>query len=128
VTAAVTRHPVAALALPVLASRFVVGWLYDASGASVLIAGLFHATHNATVNPTGFGGAVLDLPQGEVLVVVGVLVMLAAVVVVFATLAASGSRSPRRRRAPFGRTVSIRCCAASDPHRVRSRRRSAHGQ
>ena len=51
----------------------------------MLIAGLFHAAHNATVNPTGLGVAVLDLPQGEVLFVVGVLVMLAAVVVVLAT-------------------------------------------
>ncbi len=73
------------LALPLLASRFIVGWLYNASGASVLIAGLFHAAHNATVNPTGLGPAVLDLPQGEVLFVVGVLVMLASVVVVLAT-------------------------------------------
>jgi uncharacterized protein len=73
------------LLLPLGASRIVVGWLYNASGASVLIAGLFHAAHNATVNPTGLGVAVLDLPQGEVLVVVGVLVMLAAVVLVPAT-------------------------------------------
>ena len=73
------------LLLPLVASRIVVGWLYNASGASVLIAGLFHAVHNATVNPTGLAVAVLDLPQGEVLFVVGVLVVLAALVVVFAT-------------------------------------------
>ena len=73
------------LLLPLVASRIVIGWLYNASGASVLIAGLFHAAHNATVNPTGLGVAVLDLPQGEVLFVVGVLVMLAAVIVVLAT-------------------------------------------
>lgn len=73
------------LLLPLVASRIVVGWLYNASGASVLIGGLFHAMHNATVNPTGFGVAVLELPQGEVLFVVGVLVMLAAVIVVLAT-------------------------------------------
>lgn len=73
------------LLLPHVASRIVGGWLYNASGASVLIAGLFHAAHNATVNPTGLGVAVLDLPQGEVLFVVGVVVMLVAVVVVLAT-------------------------------------------
>jgi uncharacterized protein len=73
------------LLLPLVASRIVVGWLYNASGDSVLIAGLFHAMHNATVNPTGFGVAVLDLPQDDVLFVVGFLVMLAALVVVLAT-------------------------------------------
>jgi hypothetical protein len=62
----------------------------------VLIAGLFHAAHNATVNPTGLGVAVLDLPQGEVLFVVGVLVLLAAVVV--AARDASPPRVAARRR------------------------------
>jgi hypothetical protein len=73
------------LLLPLLATRFVMGWLYNASGASVLIAGLFHATHNATVNPTGLAVAVLDLPQGEVVYVTGGLVVLAAIAVVVAT-------------------------------------------
>lgn len=53
------------LLIPLVATRFVTGWLYNASGASVLIAGLFHATHNATVNPTGFAVAVLHLPRGR---------------------------------------------------------------
>ena len=43
------------LLLPHLASRFIVGWLYNGSGSSVFIAGLFHAMHNAMVNPTGLG-------------------------------------------------------------------------
>jgi hypothetical protein len=43
------------LLLPHLASRLIVGWLYNATGANVLIAGLFHASFNAIVNPTGFG-------------------------------------------------------------------------
>ena len=73
------------LLLPLVASRLVIGWLYNASGASVLIAGLFHATHNATVNPTGFAVAVLGLPQGEVLFVVSCLVLLAAVVIAIVT-------------------------------------------
>jgi membrane protease YdiL (CAAX protease family) len=73
------------LLLPLVASRIVIGWLYNASGASVLIGGLFHAMHNATVNPTGLGVAVLDLPQGEVLFLIAVFVTLAAAVVVFAT-------------------------------------------
>ena len=48
--------------LPHLASRLIVGWLYNASGASVLIAGLFHATFNSTINPSGFAVAVLEPP------------------------------------------------------------------
>jgi hypothetical protein len=55
-----TRSAVMALvlvglfALPHLASRVVVGWLYNATGGSVLIVGLFHSAHNATVGQYGF--------------------------------------------------------------------------
>lgn len=85
------------LLLPLVATRIVIGWLYNASGMSVLIGGLFHAMHNAIVNPTGLGVAVLGLPQGEALLVVGVLVMLAAVVVVFATRRRLGLPLTQRR-------------------------------
>jgi membrane protease YdiL (CAAX protease family) len=71
--------------LALLASRIMTGWLYNVGGASVLIAGLFHATFNATVNPTGFGVAVLGLPQGELVYVVGGLVVIAAATVAVAT-------------------------------------------
>jgi uncharacterized protein len=37
------------LLLPHLGSRFIVGWLYNGAGASVLMAGLFHSMHNAIV-------------------------------------------------------------------------------
>jgi membrane protease YdiL (CAAX protease family) len=72
-------------ALPHLASRVMTGWLYNGSGASVLIAGMFHAAFNATVNPHGFGVAVLELPQEELPYVVGGLVVLAGVAVAVAT-------------------------------------------
>ena len=39
------------LLLPHLASRFIVGWLYNGASSSILIAGLFHAMYNAIVNP-----------------------------------------------------------------------------
>src|SRR3954471_19580497 len=81
------------LLLPLVATRFVTGWLYNASGASVLIAGLFHATHNATVNPTGFAVAVLHLPQGEIIYVLAALVTLAAVAITIATHGRLGARS-----------------------------------
>jgi uncharacterized protein len=87
------------LLLPLVATRVVIGWLYNASGASVLIGGLFHAMHNATVNPTGLAVAVLDLPQGEVLFLTGVLVLLAGVVVAVATHGRLGLPGPRRPQA-----------------------------
>jgi uncharacterized protein len=87
------------LLLPLVATRVFIGWLYNASGASVLIGGLFHAMHNATVNPTGLAVAVLDLPQGEVLFLTGVLVLLAGVVVAVATHGRLGLPGPRRLQA-----------------------------
>lgn len=85
-------------ALPQLASRVMTGWLYNSTGASVLIAGLFHSTFNATVNPGGFAVAVLGLPQKEMAYVVGGLVVVAALVVVIATCGRLG----RGRQAPAG--------------------------
>ena len=73
------------LLLPHLASRVIVGWLYNASGASVLIAGLFHATFNSTINPTGFAVSVLELPQDEVFVVLMAIAVVAGAVVAVAT-------------------------------------------
>jgi hypothetical protein len=80
--------------LPHLASRVIIGWLYNATGASVLIGGLFHAMHNALVNPTGFAVAVLGLPQGEILVVVSGLFVVAGVLVAVVTRGRLGL--PRR--------------------------------
>lgn len=73
------------LLLPHLASRLIVGWLYNATGASVLIAGLFHAMHNAMVNPTGLGVGVLGLPQEDILVILSGLAILAGVTVAVLT-------------------------------------------
>ena len=70
--------------LPHLGSRFIVGWLYNGAGSSVLIAGLFHSMHNAIVNSTGLV-AVVGLPQFEVLVIMGGVVVLAAVIIAVAT-------------------------------------------
>jgi uncharacterized protein len=81
------------LLLPHLASRLIVGWLYNATGASVLIAGLFHASFNATVNPTGFAITVLDLPDGEAFIVLNAIVVLAGFVVAAATRGRLGYQS-----------------------------------
>lgn len=82
---ALTAALMAFLLLPHLASRLIVGWLYNAAGSSVLIAGLFHAMHNAMVNPTGLGVAILDLPQIDVLAILSGLVVLTGVLVAVAT-------------------------------------------
>jgi uncharacterized protein len=73
------------LLLPHLASRLIVGWLYNGSGSSVLIAGLFHATHNAMVNPTGLGVTVFGVPQTDILVIISGLAILVGAVIAIAT-------------------------------------------
>jgi membrane protease YdiL (CAAX protease family) len=93
-------------ALPLLASRVMTGWLYNATGSSVLVAGAFHATFNATVNPYGFGVAVLELPQEELPYVVGGLVVLAGAAVAVATRGRLGR--PVRERASPRRGVGSR--------------------
>jgi membrane protease YdiL (CAAX protease family) len=70
--------------LPHLGSRFITGWLYNGAGSSVLIAGLFHAMHNAIVNSTGLV-AVVGLPQFDVLVIMAALVVLAGAIIAIAT-------------------------------------------
>lgn len=72
------------LLLPHLGSRIITGWLYNGAGASVLIAGLFHAMHNAIVNPTGLA-AVVGMSQSEVLFIAAGLVYLAGMIIVIAT-------------------------------------------
>ena len=83
--------------LPHVASRILVAWLYNATGASVLIAGLFHATFNSTVNPTGFAIAVLGIPQEEAFVIVNLMVVLAAAAVALGTRGALGRGEGGRR-------------------------------
>jgi membrane protease YdiL (CAAX protease family) len=80
-----------------LASRLIVGWLYNATGSSVLIGAIFHATFNSTVNKPGLGVAVLDLPQDDVLGIVTGLVLLAAVAIAVVTRGRLG-KNPQRVR------------------------------
>ena len=82
------------LLLPHLASRFIVGWLYNGSGSSVFIAGLFHAMHNAMVNPTGLGIAVYGVPQTDILVIISGLAIVAGGIIAVATRGRLGLRRP----------------------------------
>ena len=79
--------------LPHLGSRLITGWLYNGAGSSVLIARLFHAMHNAIVNPTGLV-AVIGLPQFEVLLIMAGIVVLAGAIVVLATRGQLGLKHP----------------------------------
>jgi CAAX protease family protein len=87
--------------LPQLASRLIAGWHYNSAGSSVLIAGLFHAMHNAIVNSTGLV-AVVDLPQFEVLVIMDGIVVLAGAI-----------HRRRHPRPPRTRPTRIKCRSRS---------------
>jgi len=88
--------------LPHLGSRLITGWLYNSAGASVLIAGLFHAMHNAIVNATGLV-AVVSLPQFEVLVIMAGIVVIAAAIITVATRGRLGLKRSSGRSATLVR-------------------------
>ena len=79
--------------LPQLGSRLITGWLYNGAGSSVLIAGLFHSMHNAIVNSTGLV-AVVALPQFEVLMIMGGIVVLAGAIIAVASRGRLGLKRP----------------------------------
>ena len=81
------------LCIFLLRSRLITGWLYNGAGSSVLIAGLFHAMHNAIVNSTGLV-AVFGLPQFEALVIMDGIVVLAGAIIAIATRGRLGLKRP----------------------------------
>jgi membrane protease YdiL (CAAX protease family) len=79
----------AMVVLPILAAahlcaRVVFLWLYNATGASVLLVAVFHASFDATVNGTGLG-QLIPGPNATALVLATGAVLLAAVALVVAT-------------------------------------------
>jgi membrane protease YdiL (CAAX protease family) len=77
----------ALMILPVLAvahlfARVVIMWLYNTTGRSVLLVGLFHASFNATL--VG-GRELIPGPAGTTLVIATAIVAVAAVALVVAT-------------------------------------------
>jgi uncharacterized protein len=79
----------ALILLPILAAahlcaRVVLGWLYNATGASVLLVAVFHASFDATVNGVGLGQFIPG-PDGTALVLATGAFLLAAVGLVVAT-------------------------------------------
>jgi hypothetical protein len=85
--------------LPQLGSRLIAGWLYNSAGSSVLMAGLFHAMHNAIVSSTGMV-AVVALPQFEVLVIMDGIVVLAGAIIAIATRGRLGLKRPESNADP----------------------------
>ena len=79
----------ALMILPILAAahlcaRVVLLWLYNATGASVLLVAVFHASFDATVNDVGLG-QLIPAPNGTALVLATGAFLLAAVGLVVAT-------------------------------------------
>jgi hypothetical protein len=70
------------LALAHLFARVVIMWLYNTTGRSVLLVGLFHASFNATV---AGGGEFIPGPAGTSLVIATGIIVVAAVALVVAT-------------------------------------------
>jgi membrane protease YdiL (CAAX protease family) len=93
--------------LPILAvmhlfARVVIMWLYNTTGRSVLLVGLFHATFNATL--VG-GEEFIPGPVGTTLVIATGIIVLAAVALVVAT----------RGRLAYERSPAVRPTAAARP-------------
>ena len=85
-------------ALPHLASRVIVGWLYNGTGRSVLLVGLFHAAHNATVGAFGFARTFIPGSDEATLVMASDIVIAAALLIVVLTRGRLAYRTQRRRR------------------------------
>jgi membrane protease YdiL (CAAX protease family) len=70
------------LAIFQLCGRFVIMWLYNNTNRSVLLAGIFHATYNTTINT--YAGDFLPVPaEPWFFIVSGVVVVAAVLIVIF---------------------------------------------
>lgn len=93
--------------LPILAvmhlfARVVIMWLYNTTGRSVLLVGLFHATFNATL--VG-GEEFIPGPAGTTLVIATGVIVVAAVALVVAT----------RGRLAYQKSPAVRPAATARP-------------
>jgi uncharacterized protein len=70
------------LAIFQLCGRFVTMWLYNNTNRSVLLAGMFHATYNTTINT--YAGEFIPVPaEPWFFIVSGVVAVAAALIVIF---------------------------------------------
>jgi uncharacterized protein len=80
-----------------LGARVVMAWLYNSTGRSVLLVGLFHSTFNATVL---YGNKVVPGPGGTVALLGSGIVLVAAVVLVIVTRGRLSYQQPRPAAQP----------------------------
>ncbi|HEX5941534.1 MAG TPA: type II CAAX endopeptidase family protein [Anaerolineales bacterium] len=66
-----------------LCGRFVIMWLYNNTKCSVLLAGIFHATYNTTINT--YAGDFIPVPAAPWFFIVSGVVAVAAVLIVIFT-------------------------------------------
>jgi len=71
------------LAIFQLCGRFVTMWLYNNTHRSVLLAGIFHATYNTTINT--YAGEFIPVPAGPWFFIVSGVVAVAAVLIIILT-------------------------------------------
>jgi CAAX protease family protein len=70
------------LAIFQLCGRFVNMWLYNNTNRSVLLAGMFHATYNTTINT--YAGQVIPVPaEPWFFIVSGVVAVVAVLIIIF---------------------------------------------
>jgi uncharacterized protein len=81
-----------------LGARVVLGWLYNNTGRSVLLVGLFHSTFNATIL---YGNKVVPGPGGTVALLGSGIVLVAAVALVIATRGRLSYQPPRPATQPL---------------------------
>jgi len=71
------------LAIFQLCGRFVTMWLYNNTNRSVLLAGMFHATYNTTINT--YAGEFIPVPAEPWFFIVSGIVAVAAVLIIILT-------------------------------------------
>ena len=71
------------LAIFQLGGRFVIMWLYNNTNRSVLLAGMFHATYNTTLNT--YAGEFIPVPAETWFFIVSGVVAVAAIFIIIAT-------------------------------------------
>jgi hypothetical protein len=90
------------LAILQMFARIVMMWLYNATGFSVLLVGLFHSSFNATTAQNGFAGEFIPEPAAYGLLMPSAVVAVAAVLIVVLTkgrLAYTPERTPQQAAA-----------------------------
>jgi membrane protease YdiL (CAAX protease family) len=91
------------LAIFQLCARFIIMWLYNNTNRSVLLAGLFHATFNTTLNM--YAGKFIPVPaEPWFFIVCGVVAVAAVLIIVFTRGRLSYKRNDKTQTAEASHT------------------------